>query len=328
MNGENCRSLAIDKSPLKSELEDEEALLDKGLASSREKYETLYESNAKPNRRSEFPLDQRGSVNTDIRQYRLRSNLLTHRGSMSVRSSLSRGRSEFSFHPTINYGSKWKPKYDDHHNHKKMWKRMHKENDKIKAKRRLASEKKKLEEMAPCTFKPDLVAMKKKNNFHRQSLKTDDVQRQETDGPMDVRQLSLRLYEYADKFKENKEKKKLQIDNERGNEIRFTPKLETEKFNSQLEVVKEKRNVYSDLYEDSQRRENTYKVIRSALKTKKASISSNDDLQLPLSKPSIGGKHKKYGASQKLEHVKFSNTPQTERKTFSSSIYTASKKPK
>ena len=93
-------------------------LFEKGLASSREKHDPLFDSNARSNRRSEFPIDQRGSVNTDVRQFRLRSNLLTHRGSVSVRSSFSRGRSEFSFHPTINYDSKWKPKYNDHHNHK------------------------------------------------------------------------------------------------------------------------------------------------------------------------------------------------------------------
>ena len=166
----------------------------------------------------------------------------------------------------------------------------------------------------------------KKNNFHRQSLNAQGDPEQDKMQPADVRQLSIRLFKYADKIKENKEKKRQQIDNQRGNA--FTPILETEKYNSRLEVVNEKRDVYADLFEDSQRRENTKQVIRKTLNSKKGSIASNNDLYLSVSKPSIGSKYKKFGSSQKLEHVRFNNESKGNPKNFSSSIYTAHKKTK
>ena len=101
------------------------------------------------NRRKNFGIDQRGSVNTEMKHNRLRSKLLSNKGSFSVASSVSRGgQSQFSFHPSINYDSVWKPKYDDHHDHKQMVTRMHKEMEKIQAKKRIASEHKKLEEIS------------------------------------------------------------------------------------------------------------------------------------------------------------------------------------
>ena len=69
-------------------------------------------------RRSAFPLDQRGSVNTEMRQHRLKNRLLTNRSSVAASSVYSQARTEFSFHPSINHSSRWKPKYDDHHNQK------------------------------------------------------------------------------------------------------------------------------------------------------------------------------------------------------------------
>lgn len=97
---EACRSLTIQDPPLRIEeksAEDEKPRLAM---------------------RKTFHLDQRGSVNTEMRQRRLQSRLLTNRGSVASCSVYSRAKSEFSFHPSINYGSKWKPKYDDHHDHK------------------------------------------------------------------------------------------------------------------------------------------------------------------------------------------------------------------
>ena len=98
-------------------------------------------------------------------------------------------------------------------------------------------------------------------NFHRMSLNSNLDSESNKKSVADVEQLSIRLYKFADKFKENKERKRQQIDNERGNA--FTPMLETQKYNSQLEVVKERRDVYSDLYQDSQRRESVKQVMKN-----------------------------------------------------------------
>lgn len=134
---------------MKSEPDEGEGLdLEEALLSSREKPNQFTETQPKGNRRH-FLKNQRGSVNTEIRQNRLRSNLLSRKGSLSVTSSMSRGgQSQFSFHPSINFTSSWKPKYDDHHDHKKMVKRMHREMEVIQAKKRIASEHRKLEEIA------------------------------------------------------------------------------------------------------------------------------------------------------------------------------------
>jgi hypothetical protein len=42
----------------------------------------------------------------------------------------------------------WKPKYDDHHDHEQMWKRMHGENKKIQSKKRIMSQEKDRKELA------------------------------------------------------------------------------------------------------------------------------------------------------------------------------------
>lgn len=150
MTKEMARSLNIEETPLKVDDDDRNQmdLEENPKLSSRDKLEDFLDSNNKLMMRKTFHHDQRGSVNTEMRQQRLKNRLLTHRGSFASSSVYSQARTEFSFHPTINYNSKWKPKYDDHHNHKKMWKRMHAENEKINRKKRLLSEQKKRDEMA------------------------------------------------------------------------------------------------------------------------------------------------------------------------------------
>lgn len=317
MNLDVTRSLAVDKSPFKSENDDHDLSVEKGLLSSRDKNEKLFDSNAKSRRKQEFGPDQRGSVNTDVRHARLKNRLLVNRNSLSVRSTLSRGRSEFSFHPSINLTSMWKPKYDDHYNHDKMCKRMHKEMEKIQSKRRLASERQKIEEMVECTFNPKLVTKASKASIE----------------PMNVKQLSLRLYAYADKFKENKKKMRSMIEIERGGEIRFTPQLETSRINKQLEVVKERKDVYENLYEDSQRRVGTKNRLREVLESGTPSEIQDHDLFLTVSKPSymqkkhrsvynsLGSKAKNRKSVKYINPVSEANT-----KSFSSSIYSSSRK--
>jgi len=149
---------------------------------------------------------------------------------MAVSSMYSQARTEFSFHPSINHDSKWRPRYDDHYNHKKMWKRMHDENEKIKIKNRLKSQQRENEELASCTFTPEI--------FTRRSKKDRDAQQKIK--PQDVKQLSLRLYQYADLFKEKREQMKEKYDHERGEELRFTPKLIASSTSSKLlKTVKE-----------------------------------------------------------------------------------------
>lgn len=317
MNLDVTRSVGLEKTPLKSETEDHDLSVEKGLLSSRDKNENIFESNAKSRRREEFEPDQRGSVNTDVRHARLKNRLLVNRNSLSVRSTLSRGRSEFSFHPSINFTSKWKPKYDDHYDHDKMCKRMHKEMEKIQSKRRLASERKKIEEMAECTFNPKLVTKASKASAE----------------PMNVKQLSLRLYSYADKFKENKVKMRSMIENERGGEIRFTPQLETSRINKQLEVVKERKDVYENLYDDSQRRVNTKNRLKEVLASGTPSEIQDHDLFLTVSKPSyMQRKHRtvynSLGAKVKSrKSLKVGRQVlEVNAKSFSSSIYSSNRK--
>ena len=310
------RSLVVDKTPLKADTEDNDLSMEKGLLSSRDKHDHLFDSNAKPNLRNEFGPDQRGSVNTDVRHARLKNRMLVNRSALSVRSSLTRGRSEFSFHPSINFTSKWKPKYDDHYDHNKMCKRMHQEMEKIQAKRRMASERKKLEEMAECTFNPKLVTKSSKQSIE----------------PMNVKQLSLRLYAYADKFKVNKERMRSMVENERGGEIRFAPQLETRKKNMQLETVKERKDVYENLYEDSQRRVSTQNRLREVLKSGTPSEIQDHDLFLTVSKPSyMTNKNRSVYNSlrekvKKRKTVKYNNNMvEANTKSFSSSIYSSRK---
>ena len=88
------------------------------------------------------------------------------RGTLSCtsRSSTSNvNSSNWSFHPEINRNSKWKPKYDDHHDHTKLWQRMHDENRKISSKRRMMSQEKERAEIQQCTFTPKLVSQRQQS---------------------------------------------------------------------------------------------------------------------------------------------------------------------
>ena len=214
MTREMARSLNVDETPLKVEEDDRNQLdLEDGpKLSSRDKLEDLLDTNNRLMMRRTFHHDQRGSVNTEMRQQRLKNRLLTHRGSFASSSVYSQARTEFSFHPTINYNSKWKPKYDDHHDHVKMWERMHDENRKIQSKIRLLSQEKNLKEIEGCTFTPKLVARQQYNK---------------SDKPVSITELSQRMYDYASKFKEKKEAIKKKYESESG--ASFTPKINKQK---------------------------------------------------------------------------------------------------
>jgi hypothetical protein len=231
MNMETSRSITIEESPVK---DTSQFIIDVHNTSDqlveidhKDKLEQVQEKQRM--RRSAFPPDQRGSVNTEMRHKRLQNRLLTGRGSLAASSVYSQARTEFSFHPSINQSSKWKPKYDDHHNHKKMWSRMHNENEKIKSKNRLMSHQREQEELSHCTFTPEIFTKPKgsKNELKKHT-------------PQDVKQLSLRLYQYADLFKEKRDQMKTKIDNERGEEMRFTPKLTSTKSSKALKTVRER----------------------------------------------------------------------------------------
>lgn len=140
---------------------------------------------------------------------------------MTASVSTQRVSSEFSFHPEINRDSKWKPKYNDHHDHVKMWERMHDENMKIQSKKRLLSQEKQLREVEDCTFTPILVARQHGNKSEK---------------PMNVDQLSERMYEYASKFKEKKESIKKKYESESG--ASFTPKINKKNAFSSLKQEK------------------------------------------------------------------------------------------
>lgn len=94
--------------------------------------------------------DERGNISTITAKKRRRNNLMgsTTGFSYATASVATDLMSKFSFHPEINRNSKWKPKYDDHHDHKRLWTRMHDENRKISNKRRLMSQEKERQEMA------------------------------------------------------------------------------------------------------------------------------------------------------------------------------------
>lgn len=230
MLNENCRSLTIEETPIKEIIEVEQQqqhpLLD--ADETKHKLEEILESHKKA-RRTAFPPDQRGSVNTEMRHRRLQNRVFTNRGSVAVSSVYSQARTEFSFHPSINQSSKWKLKYDDHHNHKKMWSRMHKEDERKRRKLRLKSNQKEREELSQCTFTPELFTRKESERNEPRKHK-----------PQDVKQLSLRLYQYADLFKEKKEQLKDKLESERGQEMRFTPKISSVRSDKLLKTVKER----------------------------------------------------------------------------------------
>lgn len=188
--------------------------------------EKFVSSKATP--RATFGLDQRGSINTQAVQRRKHLTNSKKGRSVATASVMSHGFSEFSFHPEINRDSKWVPKYDDHHDHERMWARMHNEHRKILAKRRLMSQEKEREELLSIyNSQPKKIHM--------------------AHSSQEVNAVSERMYAYADKHKNKLANKKKTIEQERGQEINFTPKLVTTKG---LEINRTKGEVYDDLYND------------------------------------------------------------------------------
>ena len=120
---------------------------------------------------------------------------------------------------------------------------MHAENSKIQAKIRLMSQIKKLEEIQECTFTPKLCSKQ--------------GQESSKNAP-NVKLISIRMYEYADKYKQKKETLKEKLEVERGEEIRFTPHIEKSSKNSAIDLL-HRKNVYEGLYGDYQKREEDMK---------------------------------------------------------------------
>jgi hypothetical protein len=207
----------------------------------------------------------------------------------------------------------WVPKYNDHHNHKRMWNRMHQENSKIQAKKRLMSQQKKLEEVAECTFTPKLFTRKKDEK------KPDSV---------DVKHLTFRLYQYADQFKKNKETLKKNIDVERKDDISFHPKLQTARANSKMSAFKDRKNVYDSLYNDYNRKENHIKELKEKFYNSPGGKKLDEDqIYLTVMKPIMtGGMTKAYleGNDNKLKIGSSFNGhihKNSKTKSFSSTIY-------
>lgn len=149
--------------------------------------------------------------------------------------------------------------------------------------------------------------------------------------PLDVKHLSLRLYQYADKFRDKREKMKKKYDSERGEEIRFTPKLETAKANSELDVIRERKNVYDGLYEDYQKREQNKARLKTLydLEGKKGASKSEEDLLLSIKKSSsIKGKHVNFydtmgggRTSKRGNPIGNKGKSSTQAKPFSANLY-------
>lgn len=204
--------------------------------------------------RSTYGYDQRGSINSsDV--YR-RNKLLRSRDRHSLVSAsvISENASNFSFHPEINRTKMWKPKYDDHDDHEKMWNRMHKENSKIQTKKRIMSREKEMKELAQCTFTPKLLTAKsRQSKVGKHSSK-------------EAESIGNRMYDYADKFKKNLKTKKSIIEQERGQETYFTPKIVTTKA---LKINRSNGEVYEDLYNDTLIRKNN---ITQQVKNKNSQV--------------------------------------------------------
>lgn len=194
---------------------------------------------------------------------------------------------------------------------------MHDENAKINRKKRLMSEQRAINDMAGCTFTPDLVTKKGDKS---------------SDEPLDIKHLSLRLYQYADKFRENKDKSKRKLENERGEEIRFTPLLETAKVNSEMQIIKDRKNVYENLYEDCQKREQNKEKLKLLYQTDKKkdwnSSPADDGMVITIRKPgSIKGKHVNFyenigeKSSKKSSPSKPKKRSNMHAKVFSANLY-------
>lgn len=194
--------------------------------------------------RASLGVDQRGSTNT-MKALERRNKLKLFKGrTVSVAQSIaSETMSNFSFHPEINRSSMWKPKYEDHYDHQKMVTRMHEENKKIMAKKRLMSQEKQRSELEKCTFTPKLFTQK--NQTQHRSI--------------DPTELGNRMYDYAEKFKVNLTLTKKKLDQERGQMISFTPKIK--KIKGDNKIVRNK-NVYLNLYQDHEFRQEMIKQKR------------------------------------------------------------------
>ena len=150
-------------------------------------------------------------------------------------SSVTRSqRKSFTFHPEINRDNKWIPKYDDHHDHEEMVERMHRESKLIERKRRIMSAEKQREELSYCSFNPKI-------NDHNKNIKTTKFTTEESAN------FGEKMYEYANRFKNKLDIKKEMLEEERGQQINFRPKIVTTKT---LLINREKGEVYEDLYED------------------------------------------------------------------------------
>jgi hypothetical protein len=186
--------------------------------------EHFVSSKAKPI--SSIGVDERGSLQMSIKRNRRSQQ---RKGSVASASFTSYGLSDFSFHPDINRSTMWRPKYQDHHDHERMFDRMHRENQKIISKKRLMSAEKDRAEMIECTFTPQLVTSKNK----------------QPKNPKNTQIRSARLYQYAEKFERNKALKKIQFDQERS--ACFIPKINHNDF---LSFSRKKGEVHEDLYVD------------------------------------------------------------------------------
>lgn len=148
----------------------------------------------------------------------------------------------------------------------------------------------------------------------------------------------MRLYAYADKFKEKRDKLKEQLDSERGEEIRFTPKLETSKSNKQLEIIKERKNVYENLYEDHQKREAHKKKLKNGFYPNSATPELNEqELFLTVQRPiTVRGKHRVFfdsmGNKKKRQvnnGIKYKQSQQPKSaQSFSTNLYSEAKNSK
>lgn len=122
-----------------------------------------------------------------------------------------------------------------------MLERMHNESRKIERKKRIMSSEKQQRELSECSFTPKINTKGRRTAAQRKKLKTEDAS-----------SLSKRMYEYAEKHKTNLEKKKQNIEQERGQEINFRPKIVETKT---LKIKRDKGEVYDDLYKDFSIRE-------------------------------------------------------------------------
>jgi hypothetical protein len=212
--------------------------------------------NRKGRVRSNNGYDQRGSTYSTEVHRRQKLFKSKDRHSLISASVISDIGSNFSFHPEINRTKMWKPKYDDHDDHEKMWNRMHKENSKIQTKKRIMSREKEMRELSQCTFTPKLVtANSRQPKVSKHSSK-------------EAESLGNRMYDYADKFKKNLKEKKSIIEHERGQETYFTPKIVTTKT---LNINRSNGEVYEDLYNDNATRKTK---IMQKVKSKNSQVLS------------------------------------------------------